>query len=117
VEIKMKFKFALPIIITLSLIACSKSEIEKKSTPELLQEMDSLNIAIENMLTFSSSHPVEVQKQIVCISYPILYKELYMPVTLEYAKRGDFKDTTKESLLNDFNTVQQSYLASLQINC
>ena len=40
-----------------------------------------------------------------------------MPVTLEYAKRGDFKDTTKESLLNDFNTVQQSYLASLQINC
>ena len=125
----MKFKIILMISIALSLTACDNAkenekntpyyiqQLKKKSKPELFQEMDHLNIAIENMLNFASGHPVEVQKQIVCISYPILYKQLYMPVTLEYAQRAGFKDTTQESLLNDFNSVQQSYITSLQISC
>lgn len=102
-------------IFLVALVSCTK-KIENKPLPLSVEEQYlSSNHEIGKMLDALNNHdaPIDKKREILCKSYPKVYKNHYMPALLKLSP-----DTyTEEILLRDFEAVISFYKKAFVINC
>ncbi|USA48137.1 hypothetical protein NDN11_08520 [Acinetobacter sp. C26M] len=54
----------------------------------------------------------DVQKYVLCLNYPKIYKYEFIPATLKLSK-----EESKNKLMNDLKIMTESYSEKLGINC
>ncbi|HGX3400544.1 TPA: hypothetical protein ACNH0W_002080 [Acinetobacter nosocomialis] len=97
------------------LISCTK-KIENKPLPSSVEEQyQTSSRQIGNMLDDLNNHEVPLVKkhEILCKTYPEVYKNQYMPALLKISS----DQYTEETLLRDFDAVTNFYMKVLKIGC
>ncbi|AXJ90011.1 hypothetical protein [Acinetobacter pittii] len=97
------------------LISCTK-KIENKPLPSSVEEQyQSANQQIEKMLDELNNRevPLEKKREILCKTYPEVYKNHYMPALLKITS----DQYSEETLLRDFEAVIKLYKQAWSIKC
>jgi len=97
------------------LISCTK-KIENKPLPSSVEELyQTSSHQIGNMLDDLNNHevPLEKKREILCKTYPEVYKNHYMPALLKISS----DQYTEETLLRDFEAVIKFYKQAWSIKC
>ncbi|MDC5384210.1 hypothetical protein RFY13_10115 [Acinetobacter baumannii] len=97
------------------LISCTK-KIENKPLPSSVEEQyQTSSHQIENMLDALNNRevPLEKKREILCKTYPEVYKNHYMPALLKLSPDS----YTEEILLRDFEAVIKFYKQAWSIKC
>ncbi|MGL2989763.1 hypothetical protein ACSVHR_06095 [Acinetobacter nosocomialis] len=97
------------------LISCTK-KVENKPLPSSVEEQyQTSSHQIGNMLDDLNNHEVQLEKkrEILCKTYPEVYKNQYMPALLKLSPTH----YTEEMLLRDFEAVIKFYKQAWSIKC
>lgn len=104
------------LLISLSLVGgCSKDVENKPLHPSVDKQYQSANQQIEKMLDELNNRevPLEKKREILCKTYPEVYKNHYMPALLKLSPA----QYTEETLLRDFEAVIKFYKQAWSIKC
>jgi len=103
------------LVISLTLVSCTK-QVENKSLPPSVEaQFMSADQQIGKMLDDLNSQNVllDQKREILCKTYPEVYKKQYMPALLKLSP----KVYTKEALLRDYEAVISFYKKTFVVNC
>jgi len=103
------------LLMCLTLIGCTKQVENEQRPPSVDKQYQSANQQIEKMLDDLNNHevPLEEKREILCKTYPEVYKNHYMPALLKLSPH----QYSKEVLLRDFDAVTNFYMKVLKIGC
>ena len=107
--------FSSYLMMCLTLIGCTK-QVENKPLPSSVEEQyQSANQQIEKMLDELNNRevPLEKKREILCKTYPEVYKNHYMPALLKISSH----QYSEEVLLRDFEAVIKFYKQAWSIKC
>lgn len=103
------------LLISLAFIGCSKEAEIKPLPPSVEEEYLTSNNEIDKMLDALNNHdvPIDEKREILCKTYPEVYKNHYMPALLKLSPA----QYTEETLLRDFEAVIKFYKQAWSIKC
>lgn len=103
------------LVISLILVSCTK-QVENKSLPTSVEaQFISADKEIGKMLDDLENRniPLQQKQEILCNTYPDIYKKQYMPALLKLSPN----DYNEQTLTRDFEAVISFYKKSFVINC
>lgn len=105
-------------ICVLLLSACSDPAKDSIRAEELKVMLDDLNFSFVKNLNSLEDKDVSLEdkKKILCSEFPDLYKNKYIPATLEYHSLTT-QSVRKDELLNDWKNIINGYSKKLNIQC
>ncbi|MDH2497058.1 hypothetical protein [Acinetobacter baumannii] len=113
----MRISFlSLCLMISLSLVGgCSKQDEIKPLPPSVEEQFMQSSQQINKMLDALENREValNIKRDILCKSYPEVYKKQYMPALLKLSPNV----YTKETLLRDYEAVISFYKKAWSIHC
>ncbi|EOE6711142.1 hypothetical protein ACOCHT_18755 [Acinetobacter baumannii] len=97
------------------LVSCTKQVEDRTLPPSVEMQFNSADQQIEKMLEELENRdiPLQRKREILCNTYPDVYKKQYMPALLKLAP----KVYTEETLLRDFEAVINFYRKTFVVNC
>ncbi len=97
------------------LVSCSKQDKIKPLPPSVEEQYLTSNQEIGKMLDALNNHdvPIDEKREILCKTYPEVYKKQYMPALLMLSPNV----YTKETLLRDYEAVISFYKKTFVVNC
>lgn len=97
------------------LISCTKQAESKALPPSVEAQYMSADKEIGKMLDDLENRniPLQRKQEILCNTYPDVYKKRYMPALLKLSP----KVYTEETLLRDFEAVISFYKKTFVVNC
>ncbi|MDC5144997.1 hypothetical protein OHW32_17720 [Acinetobacter baumannii] len=103
------------LLISLAFIGCSKKVEIKPLPPSVEEQYLTSNHEIGEMLDALNNHdvPIEEKREILCKTYPEVYKKHYMPALLKLSPH----QYSEEVLLRDFEAVIKFYKQAWSIKC
>ncbi|MCH2000384.1 hypothetical protein [Acinetobacter seifertii] len=103
------------LMMCLTLIGCSKEVETKPLPPSVEEEYLTSNNEIDKMLDALNNHdvPIDEKREILCKTYPEVYKNHYMPALLKLSPH----QYSEEVLLRDFEAVIKFYKHAWSIKC
>ncbi|HEM7759309.1 hypothetical protein MU404_17660 [Acinetobacter baumannii] len=103
------------LVISLALASCAKQVENKVLPPSVEAQFISADKEIGKMLDDLENRDISLQRkrEILCKTYPEVYKNQYMPALLKLAP----KVYTEETLLRDFDAVISFYKKTFVVNC
>ncbi|WP_171264971.1 hypothetical protein [Acinetobacter nosocomialis] len=103
------------LLISLAFIGCSKEVEIKLLPPSVEEEYLTSNNEIDKMLDALNNHdvPNDEKREILCKTYPEVYKNHYMPALLKLSPH----QYSEEVLLRDFEAVIKFYKQAWSIKC
>lgn len=103
------------LLMCLSLFGCTKQVENKQRPPSIDKQYQSANQQIEKMLDALNNRevPLEKKREILCKTYPEVYKNHYMPALLKISS----DQYSEETLLRDFEAVIKFYKQAWSIKC
>ncbi|WP_396235315.1 hypothetical protein [Acinetobacter baumannii] len=111
-----KLLYSLGLTISLAvLVSCSKQDKIKPLPPSVEEQYLTSNQEIGKMLDALNNHdvPIDEKREILCKTYPEVYKKQYMPALLMLSPNV----YTKETLLRDYEAVISFYKKTFVVNC
>ncbi|WP_368575322.1 hypothetical protein [Acinetobacter baumannii] len=111
-----KLLYSLGLTISLAvLVSCSKQDKIKPLPPSVEEQFMQSSQQINKMLDALENREValNVKREILCKTYPDVYKKQYMPALLMLSP----KVYTKETLLRDYGAVISFYKKAWSIHC
>lgn len=111
-----KLLYSLGLTISLAvLVSCSKQDKIKPLHPSVEKQFMQASQQIDTMLNVLENREValNVKREILCKSYPEVYKKQYMPALLKLSPNV----YTKETLLRDYEAVISFYKKAWSIHC
>lgn len=102
-------------LISLAFIGCSKEVEIKPLPPSVEEEYLTSKQEIDKMLDALNNHdvPNDEKREILCKTYPEVYKNHYMPALLKLSPH----QYSEEVLLRDFEAVIKFYKQAWSIKC
>ncbi|WP_455794771.1 hypothetical protein [Acinetobacter baumannii] len=103
------------LLISLSFVGCTK-QAETKPLPHSVEEQFiNASQQIDTMLNALENREValNIKRDILCKSYPEVYKNQYMPALLKLSPNV----YAKETLLRDYEAVISFYKKTFVVNC
>ncbi|MGN5723698.1 hypothetical protein ACNQO9_00435 [Acinetobacter calcoaceticus] len=103
------------LVISLTLVSCSKQVENKTPLPSVEAQFMSADKEIGKMLDELNNQnvPPQRKREILCKTYPEVYKKQYMPALLKLSP----KDYNKQTLTRDFEAVISFYKKTFVVNC
>lgn len=103
------------IILTLSFAGCTKKHEVNALPPSVESQLMSADQQIRKMLDDLNNRNVALQykREILCDTYPNVYKKQYMPALLKLSPRP----YSEETLLRDFEAEINFYKKAWSIKC
>ncbi|MDN8266365.1 hypothetical protein QZK22_00770 [Acinetobacter baumannii] len=97
------------------LVSCTKQVENKALPPSVEAQFISADKKIGKMLDDLENRdiPLQQKREILCNTYPDVYKRQYMPALLKLSP----KVYTEETLLRDFEAVVSFYKKTFVVNC
>ncbi|ENV94153.1 hypothetical protein F937_03557 [Acinetobacter calcoaceticus ANC 3680] len=111
-----KLFYTLGLSISLAVLVSCTKQVENKSLPPSVEaQFISADQEIGKMLDDLNNQNVPLQRkqEILCKTYPVVYKKQYMPALLKLSPH----EYTEEILLRDFETVISFYRKTFVVNC
>ncbi|MDO7374832.1 hypothetical protein Q5X37_17825 [Acinetobacter baumannii] len=111
-----KLLYSLGLTISLAvLVSCSKQDKIKPLPPSVEEQYLTSNQEIGKMFDALNNHdvPIDEKREILCKTYPEVYKKQYMPALLKLSPNV----YTKETLLRDYEAVISFYKKAWSIHC
>ncbi|HAV5770498.1 TPA: hypothetical protein VAM28_002616 [Acinetobacter baumannii] len=111
-----KLLYSLGLTISLAvLVSCSKQDKIKPLPPSVEEQFMQSSQQINKMLDALENREValNVKREILCKTYPEVYKKQYMPALLKLSPNV----YTKETLLRDYGAVISFYKKAWSIHC
>lgn len=111
-----KLLYSLGLTISLAvLVSCSKQDEIKPLPPSVEEQYLTSNQEIGKMLDALNNHdvPIDEKREILCKTYPEVYKNQYIPALLKLSPNV----YTKETLLRDYEAVISFYKKAWSIHC
>ncbi|HGU9768230.1 TPA: hypothetical protein ACNFOO_003775 [Acinetobacter baumannii] len=111
---KLLYTLGLTISLVL-LVSCAKQTETKPLPPSVEEQFMQSSQQINKMLDALENREValNVKREILCKTYPEVYKKQYMPALLMLSP----KVYTKETLLRDYEAVISFYKKTFVVNC
>ncbi|HCG3428139.1 putative signal peptide-containing protein [Acinetobacter baumannii] len=111
---KLLYSLGLTISLVL-LVSCTKQDEIKPLPPSVEEQYLTSNQEIGKMLDALNNHdvPIDEKREILCKSYPEVYKKQYMPALLMLSPNV----YSKETLLRDYEAVISFYKKAWSIHC
>ncbi|EHU3426939.1 hypothetical protein AXE44_RS14600 [Acinetobacter baumannii] len=111
---KLLYTLGLTISLVL-LVSCSKQDKIKPLPPSVEEQFMQSSQQINKMLDALENREValNIKRDILCKSYPEVYKKQYMPALLKLSPNV----YTKETLLRDYEAVISFYKKAWSIHC
>ncbi|MDV7448377.1 hypothetical protein R4514_16715 [Acinetobacter baumannii] len=103
------------LVTSLTLVGCTK-QVENKSLPPSIEaQFMSADKEIGKMLDDLENRdiPLKRKREILCNTYPEVYKKQYMPTLLKLSP----KVYTEENLLRDYEALISFYKKTFVVNC
>lgn len=99
----------------LTFIGCTKQVENKPLPPSVEAQFMSADKEIGKMLDELNNQnvPLQRKREILCKSYPEVYKTQYMPALLKLSP----KDYNEQTLTRDFEAVISFYKETFVVNC
>ncbi|MDC4442194.1 hypothetical protein OHV35_02050 [Acinetobacter baumannii] len=103
------------LLISLSFLGCTKQDETKPLPPSVEEQFMQSSQQINKMLDALENREValNVKREILCKTYPEVYKNQYMPALLKLS----LNVYTKETLLRDYEAVIGFYKKAWSIHC
>ncbi|OTN35274.1 hypothetical protein [Acinetobacter pittii] len=97
------------------LVSCTKQAESKALPPSVEAQFMSADKEIGKMLDDLENRDISLQRkqEILCKTYPEVYKKQYMPALLKLSPKA-YKE---ETLLRDFEAVISFYKKTFVVNC
>jgi len=97
------------------LVSCTKQTESKVLSPSVEAQFISADKEIGKMLDDLENRniPLQRKREILCNTYPDVYKKQYMPALLKLSP----KVYTEETLLKDYEAVISFYKKTFVVNC
>lgn len=111
-----KLLYSLGLTISLVvLVSCSKQDKIKPLPPSVEEQFINASQQIDTMLNALENREValNIKRDILCKTYPEVYKKQYMPALLKLSPNV----YTKETLLRDYEAVISFYKKTFVVNC
>lgn len=111
-----KLFYTLGLSISLAVLVSCTKQVENKSLPPSVEaQFMSADQQIGKMLDDLNSQNIllDRKREILCKTYPEVYKKQYMPALLKLSP----KVYTEETLLRDYETVISFYKKTFVVNC
>ncbi|MEN8346197.1 hypothetical protein ABFP03_14205 [Acinetobacter baumannii] len=111
-----KLLYSLGLTISLAvLVSCSKQDKINPLPPSVEEQFMQSSQQINKMLDALESPEValNVKREILCKTYPEVYKKQYMPALLKLSPNV----YTQETLLRDYEAVANFYKKVFTVNC
>lgn len=111
-----KLLYSLGLTISLVvLVSCSKQDKIKPLPPSVEEQFINASQQIDMMLNALENREValNIKRDILCKTYPEVYKKQYMPALLKLSPNV----YTKETLLRDYEAVISFYKKTWSIHC
>lgn len=111
-----KLLYTLGLTISLVLLVSCTKQAETKPLPHSVEEQFiNASQQIDTMLNALENREValNVKREILCKTYPNVYKKQYMPALLRLSPNV----YTKETLLRDYEAVISFYKKTFVVNC
>ncbi|MCY3369092.1 hypothetical protein [Acinetobacter baumannii] len=111
---KLLYSLGLTISLVL-LVSCTKQDETKPLPPSFEEQFMQSSQQINKMLDALENPEValNVKREILCKTYPEVYKKQYMPTLLMLSPNV----YTKETLLRDYDAVISFYKKTFVVNC
>ncbi|HEE5402620.1 TPA: hypothetical protein R7O42_003536 [Acinetobacter baumannii] len=111
---KLLYSLGLTISLVL-LVSCAKQTETKPLPPSVEEQFMQSSQQINKMLDALENREValNVKREILCKTYPEVYKKQYMPALLKLSPNV----YTKETLLRDYEAVISFYKKTFVVNC
>lgn len=111
---KLLYSLGLTISLVL-LVSCTKQEETKPLPPSIEKQFKKASEQIDTMLNTLENRDVSLsqKREILCKTYPEVYKKQYMPALLKLSPNV----YTKETLLRDYEAVISFYKKTFVVNC
>lgn len=99
----------------MAFIGCSKEVEIKPLPPSVEEEYLTSNNEVGKMLDALNNHdvPIDEKREILCRTYPEVYKNHYMPALLKLSP----KDYNEQTLTRDYEAVISFYKKTFVVNC
>lgn len=112
--IKNLYKLGLSISLAV-LVSCTKQVEDRTLRPSVEAQFMSADKEIGKMLDdlYNQNVPLQRKREILCNTYPDVYKKQYMPALLKLSP----KVYTEETLLRDFEAVISFYKKAFVVKC
>lgn len=112
--VKLLYTLGLTISLVL-LVSCSKQDEIKPLPPSVEEQFIKASQQIDTMLKALENREVSLsqKREILCKTYPEVYKKQYMPALLKLSPNV----YTKETLLRDYEAVISFYKKAWSIHC
>ncbi|HEN9535237.1 TPA: hypothetical protein U9I93_001547 [Acinetobacter baumannii] len=103
------------LLISLSFVGCTKQDETKSLPPSVEEQFINASQQIDTMLNALENREValNIKRDILCKTYPEVYKKQYMPALLKLSPNV----YTKETLLRDYEAVISFYKKTFVVNC
>lgn len=103
------------LVISLTLVSCTKQVENNALHPSIEAQFKIADQQIGKMLDDLNNQnvPLQRKREILCNTYPDVYKKQYMPALLKLSP----KVYTEETLLRDYEAVISFYKKAFVINC
>ncbi|MEX8082449.1 hypothetical protein [Acinetobacter baumannii] len=111
-----KLFYSLGLSISLAvLVSCTKQAESKALPPSVEAQFMSADQQIGKMLDDLENRdiPLQRKREILCKTYPEVYKKQYMPALLKLSPNV----YTKETLLRDYEAVMSFYKKAFVVSC
>ncbi|WP_151744497.1 hypothetical protein [Acinetobacter calcoaceticus] len=111
---KLLYTFGLSISLVV-LVSCTKQDENKALPPSVAAQFMSADQQIGKMLDQLNNRnvPLQRKREILCNTYPEVYKKKYMPALLKLSP----KDYNEQTLTRDFEIVISFYKKAFVVNC
>ncbi|MDC4629467.1 hypothetical protein OHV72_07775 [Acinetobacter baumannii] len=111
---KLLYTLGLTISLVL-LVSCTKQDETNQLPHSVEEQFMQASQQIDTMLNALDNREValNIKRDILCKSYPEVYKKQYMPALLKLSP----KVYTKETLLRDYEAVISFYKKTFVVNC
>lgn len=111
---KLLYTLGLTISLVL-LVSCSKQAETKPLPPSVEEQYLTSNQEIGKMLDALNNHdvPIDEKREILCKTYPEVYKNQYMPALLKLSPN----DYNEQTLTRDFEALISFYKKAFVVNC
>ncbi|EKB36516.1 hypothetical protein [Acinetobacter baumannii] len=103
------------LLISLSFVGCTKQAETKPLPPSVEEQFIKASQQIDTMLKALENREVSLsqKREILCKTYPEVYKKQYLPALLKLSPNV----YTKETLLRDYEAVISFYKKAWSIHC
>lgn len=103
------------LLISLTLVGCTKQLGNKTLSSSVEAQFNSADQQIGKMLDDLNNQnvPLQRKREILCNTYPDVYKKQYMPALLKLSP----KNYNEQTLTRDFEAVINFYKKTFVVNC